>query len=129
MGTARILADRSPQARGPALNLNEPKRFTELSLDHVFTDLDLSATSPSEVLCQRGQVTQLPDRLSLQLWTSPSFRELVIFTPPHRQAICLEPYTCVTDAVHLQQEGLNAGWQVLEPGEHWQGLIELRLTS
>ena len=49
----------------------------------------------------------------------------MIFTPPHRQAFCVEPYTCVTDAVNLQQRGIDAGWRVLAPGEKWAGVVEL----
>ena len=32
-----------------------------------------------------------------------------LINPPHREAICLEPYTCTTDAINLQQQGVNAG--------------------
>ena len=46
-----------------------------------------------------------------------SFRDLVIYTPPNRAAVCFEPYTCVTDAINLQQQGVDAGWQTLGPGE------------
>jgi aldose 1-epimerase len=46
-----------------------------------------------------------------------SFRDLVIYTPPNRDAVCFEPYTCVTDAINLQQQGIDAGWQTLGPGE------------
>lgn len=44
------------------------------------------------------------------------FREAVVFTPPDRDAVCIEPYTCVTDAINLQQRGVDAGWRTLEPG-------------
>ena len=49
--------------------------------------------------------------------------------PPHRQAVCLEPYTCVTDAVNLQQNGVAAGWKVLPPGERWQADLELAVEA
>ena len=42
-----------------------------------------------------------------------SFRELVVFTPFWTQAVCIEPYTCITDAMHLQQERFDAGLRVL----------------
>jgi len=45
------------------------------------------------------------------------------------EAICLEPYTCTTDAINLQQQGLDAGLRVLEPGESWRGIIEMHLSS
>jgi aldose 1-epimerase len=63
----------------------------------------------------------------LGLYVSPDFRELVVFTPPHRQAIALEPYTCATDAINLQTQGIDAGLLVLRPGEEWKGVVEMRL--
>ena len=54
-------------------------------------------------------------------------RELVVFTPPHRQAFCIEPYTCITDAINLQQRGTDAGLQVLPPGGQWTGIVEMRV--
>jgi aldose 1-epimerase len=44
------------------------------------------------------------------------FRELVVFTPPHGRSVCLEPYTCVTDAANLADQGLDTGWRELPPG-------------
>ena len=37
----------------------------------------------------------------------------------------------VTDAVveHLQQKGIDAGWQVVAPGQSWQGVVELVLDT
>jgi aldose 1-epimerase len=55
----------------------------------------------------------------------PRFRELVVYTPPNRAAVCMEPYTCVTDAVNLQQRGIDAGWQVLQPGEEYTTWIDI----
>jgi aldose 1-epimerase len=51
-----------------------------------------------------------------------AFREHVIFAPRHGQAVCLEPYTCATDAFNLDNRGLDAGTIVLEPGASWRGV-------
>ena len=56
----------------------------------------------------------------------PSFRELVAFTPPHRHAVALEPYTCTPDAINLQQRGVDAGWRVLDAGQEWSAVVEMR---
>jgi aldose 1-epimerase len=59
------------------------------------------------------------------------FRELVVFKPPWTTAVCLEPYTCVTDAINLQQKGIDAGLRVLEPAASFHTSIEIsteRLT-
>lgn len=55
----------------------------------------------------------------------PEFRELVVYTPPGRDAVCMEPYTCVTNAINLQQQGIDAGWQTLEPGGMYETWIEM----
>jgi aldose 1-epimerase len=96
------------------MDLRSPRPVIDLKLDDVLTNLD-TATTDSNLGILRGQVIY-PAHGTLRLWTDSAFRELVVFTPPHRKAICLEPYTCTTDAVNLAAEGIDAGWQVLSPG-------------
>jgi len=120
---------------GKLLPLNETRDlrtgrlFPSLTLDDVFTDLAAGSPPGPDALCWRGGLLQADNGVTLQVLTSPAFRELVLFTPPHRQAVCLEPYTCATDAVNLQQRGLDAGWLVLEPGAEWRGTVELRVAE
>jgi aldose 1-epimerase len=45
------------------------------------------------------------------------FRACVVFNPPHRQAICIEPYSCIPNAYALAERGIDAGLRVLAPGE------------
>jgi aldose 1-epimerase len=54
---------------------------------------------------------------------------MVVYTPPHRQAFCIEPYTCTTDAINLEQRGVKAGWRVLPPGGRWSAVVELRVGA
>jgi len=61
--------------------------------------------------------------LKLHVESGPEFRDLVVFTPPHREAVCVEPYTCITDAINLQQQGMDAGLRVLPPGESRMGFV------
>jgi aldose 1-epimerase len=101
---------------GP-LDLATPRPFEALRLDDVYTGLD--AAPVVEGLRLLGAVRQPPYAVTMRLLAAPAFRELVLYTPGHRQAVCLEPYTCPTDAVNLQQRGLDPGWRVLQPGEIW----------
>jgi aldose 1-epimerase len=105
-----------------ARNLNSARPANELQLDDVLTDLPGDRAS-AEGLLFRGQVGRL------ELWTSPAFRELVAFTPPHRKAVCLEPYTCTTDAANLQPRGIDAGWLALAPGRQWSGVFEMAVAQ
>jgi len=95
----------------PRIDLREPTRFAEAQLDDVYTDF----SSPTQVYRQ-GRI-EYPGVGAVEVWVSPGFREMVAFTPPHRRAVCLEPYTCTTDAINLQMRGIDAGWRVLAPGE------------
>jgi aldose 1-epimerase len=53
---------------------------------------------------------------SLAVSSDPQWREYVFFTPTSRDALAIEPYTCTTDAINLQQHGKDAGLRVVAPG-------------
>jgi aldose 1-epimerase len=103
-----------------ARDLNKPRQAGDLHLDDALTELPGDRVK-REGLVYRGQVGRV------QLWTSPGFRELVVFTPPHRHAVCLEPYTCTTDAANLQARGVDGGWQTLGPGQRWTGIFDMAI--
>jgi aldose 1-epimerase len=103
-------------------NLNRQRRVGDLQLDDVLTGLP--ARPPRlDGLIERGVVGS--GSAAMRLFCSPAFREMVVFNPAHRQAFCVEPYTCTTDAVNLQETGVDAGWLVLQPGETWTAVVEL----
>ena len=56
------------------------------------------------------------------------FRELVVYTPPGRDTICFEPYTCPTDAINLEARGIPAGVVVLAPQETFTAAVRIRAT-
>jgi aldose 1-epimerase len=114
--------DREPLP--PNLDLRDRRPFEGLALDDVYTDFP-DVVPDRDGLVDRGRI-EYPGAGVLRVRTSPAFRELVMFTPPHRQAVCLEPYTCPTDAVNLSNAGMKVGWQVLQPGERWEGVVEYR---
>lgn len=41
----------------------------------------------------------------------------VVYTPPHREAVCIEPYSCIPDPFRLTDEGQDVGLEILQPGE------------
>ncbi len=104
-----------------AHDLTKGRRLSELTLDDLYTDLESPAPAAG-ALYWRGAVRQ--GTAEVQVHTDAAFRELVLFTPPHRQAVCLEPYTCATDAINLQQRGIDAGLRVIQPGGRWSGVVE-----
>jgi aldose 1-epimerase len=98
--------------------------FTDLKLDDLFTRLKTAGDGAVLVGSMR-----MPAGRSFTMTASPEFRELVAFTPPHREAVCFEPYTCATDAVNLHERGIEAGLRVLEPGGRWSGWVEMALAA
>lgn len=103
------------------LDLREGLSLEGVQFDDVLTGLVPQAGGAIRCVLMDAraglQITQTTDTL---------FRELVIFTPPRGNAVCFEPYTCVTDAVNLQARGIEAGWRVLDPGAELQTAISIR---
>ncbi|MEX1097252.1 MAG: aldose 1-epimerase [Planctomycetales bacterium] len=101
-------------------DLRESEYFDVLELDDVLTGLPEGAGAvQSRILDEQAglEVVQRADGV---------FRELVVYTPAGRNAVCLEPYTCVTDAINLHARGIDAGWRVLGPGGEFRTWIEIR---
>lgn len=90
-----------------------------LQLDDVFTGVD--------IVGPQFDCTIIDESAGLQITQTcpPIFRELVVFTPPNRNAVCLEPYTCPTDAINLAAQGLETGWRTLSPGSEFHTWIDL----
>jgi aldose 1-epimerase len=112
-----------------ARDLRHGRSLIGLKLDDVLTDLYSIAYDQEDRLGLVGVVQHPSAERMLTLWTAGDFREMVVFIPPHREAICLEPYTCTTDAINLAAQGIDAGWRTLAPGEQWQGVIEMHLAK
>jgi aldose 1-epimerase len=98
-------------------------RLGEHQFDTVFTDLRPDADG----LIRTRLQDPATGRMLTQTFNS-AFTQCVVYTPGHRQAICLEPYTCVPDAIRLASEGHETGLQVLQPGERFETTIKLAVS-
>ncbi len=103
------------------------KSFRSLVLDDSFTNLTPKPSANG--LGWIGGVNHPSESRRLDLFVSPQFREVVAFTPVHRRAVCLEPYTCTTDAINLQAKGIDAGWIELPPRTKWEAIVRLEYTQ
>ena len=130
-GAYWVLADSLPTGSvrpvDPPRDLRSPRSVGELTLDDVLTGLEAVADPADAALLLRGRVRSRTGPPELRLSTSGDFRELVVFTPPHRHAVCLEPYTGATDAINLQARGVDAGLKALPPGGHWSGVVQMEV--
>lgn len=118
--TGRLLPVDAPR------DLTRPRPYSELQRDDL---LRAEPAADGETLVRHGSLRQMPERVTLSVLASPSFREVVLFTPPHRQAFCIEPYTCITDAINGQERGFDVGLQVLSPGAQWAGTVLLSVEE
>lgn len=100
-------------------DLREGARFGDLKLDDVLTGLAPDGDHVECVLMDEAAGLEVLQQFDRQ------FRELVAFTPSWTRAVCLEPYTCATDAINLESRGIDAGWRVLAPGEEWRSWIQI----
>lgn len=107
-------------------DLRTPVVLGDRTLDDVLTDLD-PFVADADGLMERASLTG--GAATLRIACDESFRDVVVFTPSNRQSVALEPYTCPTDAVHLQQRGLDVGWRTLEQGQSWRGVVRYSVTA
>ncbi len=109
------------ERKPPRVNLKDGVYYSTVKLDDVFTDLRPEGKSLDCVIMDEGSGLQVVQSCD------PAFRELVAYTPPDRAAVCLEPYTCPTDAINLEARGIPCGWQVLAPGASVNTWIDIRV--
>jgi aldose 1-epimerase len=104
------------------VKLAEGARFGDTQLDAGFTGLGFDGDR-----C-RAEVHDPGSGRTLHLSFDKTFPHCVVFNPPHREAICIEPYSCICDPFRLQPQGIDAGLRVLSPGQSLKTCIELRVT-
>jgi aldose 1-epimerase len=107
----------------PELDFRSPRAVNGAVLDTLYTAN--RPTSGEDMTC----VARLGHRTAtgrVSVFCPLAFRQLLLFTPPHRKAVAIEPYTCATDAPNLAARGIDSGWRVLPPGGRWSAAVEYR---
>ena len=95
--------------------------FPETKLDDVFTDVDFT---------NHMAVATIADGRSgrtLEVAFDNHFSQCVVYNPPHREAICIEPYTCLPDQFAMAEQGIIAAPQTLASGQSTTCGYEIRL--
>ncbi len=107
------------------LNVQSAKPLADLQLDHVFTGLEFDPDGWCR--CELSDA-EAGERVIVSF--DRFFEHVVLYIPPQRGSICIEPYTCVTDAVNLSARGVEGtGWRVLAPGERAEGQMAIELAE
>ena len=91
------------------VDFRTPRRLGDQHLDDALTGLP---SAPA--MTRRAALRSMAATVTVS--SDPAFTDYVLFTPASRDAVAIEPYTCATDAVNLQAEGIEAGWHVLPAG-------------
>ena len=118
----RLLPTGELQTVSGRFDLTNPVTLGTETYDHPFTMTD-----------KRGEIAaRLIDpklKMALELRASPQFRELVVYAPPGRDVVALEPYTCAPDAFNLSARNVAAGMLELQPGARFEASFEIRLSA
>ncbi len=91
-----------------------------LEFDDVFTDL---LPIDDRITCR---FVDPAGPTAIRLDWDPVYGTAVLFTPPHRRSVCIEPYTCLPGGA-----GFDAarGWRILGAGETLAGRMRLSLET
>jgi aldose 1-epimerase len=102
-------------------DLRQGMRFADTQLDTAFDDLALDGDH------YRGSIADPHSGRTLEVSFDPFFRACVLYNPPHREAICIEPYSSIPDAFRLAARGLDPNLKILAPGASVSAEITMRL--
>ncbi|HZS09448.1 MAG TPA: aldose 1-epimerase [Blastocatellia bacterium] len=107
-------------------DLRRPRDIAGLTLDDIYTDplADVAGRVQCLLADDVNQVQTVVD------FDAQQFPNVVVYTPPApRQAICIEPNSCPTDAFNLEQQGIRSNVIVLGPGETAEFSIQVFTRS
>ncbi len=96
-------------------------RFADMKFDDVFTRLEFD-----DGWC-RPSIHDPESGATVTIAFDAAFRECVVYTPPHREAVCIEPYTCLAGAFSLAERNLDTGLRVLPPGGSFTAQVEFHV--
>ncbi len=109
-------------AENTVYDLREWRALETHFFDNVFTQVEHAADGWSS-----SGVRDTETGLEMYIAADGTFREWVLYAPLERRVVALEPYTCTTDAVNLEPQGVDAGLIALPVGEVWAGTIKFGL--
>ncbi len=101
-----------PTGERSAANLSDQQPLAGYKLDDGFTSLVRDAAGRSEFWVQ-GKVQKI------KVILGPKFDVAVVFAPPGRDFICIEPMAGTTNAFNLAHAGLYKGLQHVPAGGAW----------
>lgn len=101
--------------------LSQGMAMADMHLDHVFGGLSFDNHRATATVSDPGAGRRL------SLIFDDQFTACVVYVPPHREAVCIEPYTTTPDPFWLLEQGIDPRLRVLHPGQSFRTRIDLRL--
>jgi len=93
-------------------------RFAETSLDDVFTSLTVGRDRCLGTIVDPGAGCRVElHAADARSAGAAALPHCVVYNPGHRQAICLEPYTCVPGMFGGEEWPIEKALHVLPPGQ------------
>ena len=111
----------------PGRSLQQWKDIPGLQLDDVLTGLP-GGHLDTHGLSECGALRHANGGPTLTVKADPIFQHVVVFTPGDRASVCIEPYTCVTDAPHMRGRGLPDGLLELQPSGSFRAVMAWEIT-
>lgn len=113
LGDAEVLPTEHAAPPPAAMDLTPGPRVDDLALDNCFTGWD------------RRACLEWPERrASLTIAATPPLDFLVVYSPPTRHCLCVEPVSHVIDAINLAARGVSGtGAREIAPGETLVGTV------
>jgi aldose 1-epimerase len=103
-------------------DLREPRRLAAESYDDAFV------LEPNrDVAAPCGRIVNPATRTAIEIRAEAEFGEFVVYAPPDRPVISMEPYTCAPDAFNLSSRGIASGLRTLKPSETFETGFEIRI--
>ena len=100
-------------------DLREGQELARLKLDDALTGLVEEGDRIDTVVMDPSAGLEIRQSFDL------AFQHVIAFTPPHGRSVCLEPYTCITDAINLAQQGIDGGLRILGPGAEFRTWFQI----
>jgi len=120
----RMIPNGSPVGLLGRFDLRDPRRLANDSYDDAFP---LDSARDAAAPCAR--LVNPANRTAIEVRAEAEFGEFVVYAPPDRAVVALEPYTCAPDAFNLAARGIGSGLRVLRPGESFETGFGIRLSA
>jgi aldose 1-epimerase len=119
----KLLPTGRKTASALAAELGKGMPFASMKLDHVFSGVRFDNHRAT------ATVDDTRSRRRLSMTFDDQFPAVVVYNPPHREAVCIEPYTTIPDAFTMAERGIEPHLMDIAPGKSFRTQIEIRVDD